>query len=163
MSFSERQQVNFRKLEHVAWTKHCEANGIEMGPKKDRAVYTELFNAWHREQLMKAVGKDSTTMCDRKRDFIPVMAHFEELADTGFYWRFKTFDDSERRVIHAIKEVCHAADFSEDYARGIARQALRRDDTPLLESLNPAQLITVLRALKIHAKRNVKQTAEEPF
>ncbi len=80
MSFSHAQQRIYGALVHKAWLLHCEADGIETGPCKNREEYVAAHDSWYAEQLAGGLGAGATAILNNKRDFERAMAHFERVA-----------------------------------------------------------------------------------
>jgi len=129
-----------------AWEATCKANS---GTVRDR-VAREL---WYRGELIECLGKDSTKTASQTRDFERVMSHFEAILGDSIYWQMQAFRGDAKRIVHEISAICENSGLDEDYLRGIARQALRFEAPPQLIDLSPDQLLIILRAARIHARR----------
>ena len=143
------QQGLFRPLVERAWQSHCRLQGLPAGDKTAR-------REWYETQLLEACEVRSSSDLDPKRDFEAAMEHFEALVGDSIYWAMRRHGGDARRIAWQIRDLCRAHDIDERYMRGIARQALRLGaDAPLPEllTLAPADLVTIIRALRIHLRR----------
>lgn len=146
MAFSRAQQiVHFRPMVADAWRAHCAAT---LGPKDTKAK-----DLWYRAVLRETVNKSSTKDCDPRGDFEHLMARFEEIAGNGITWQLKLEGGTKRRIIHKIHAICAENHLEENYVRRIARQELRLQTLPLLERLETAQLLTLLKMLRCECAR----------
>jgi hypothetical protein len=75
-----------------------------------------------------------------------------------FYWQLRCHGDSARRVLFKIRALCREHDWDDDYIAGIARQM---QFTGPVDSLAVTQLLKILAALKIHARRLAPAAARE--
>jgi hypothetical protein len=153
MAFSPTQQRMYRIMVQSAWTRHCSRNAM---PVKDLVAK----DTWIRDELEQAVGKRSTTACNKTRDFETAMAHFEAICGDDIHWQWQLFRGDAKRVIHNLNELATGHDIDEDYLRRIARNALKRDHLPDLHELPPEDLLTILRAVKIHVRRRLLRDDE---
>lgn len=110
---------------------------------------------WRKARLLEWFGTESTKELSPTDDFEFAMMKFEEIAGGGIRWRMKYASGPARRWTHKIRATCAELDLEEDYARRIARQALKLPTLPLFEELSPRQLQTVLRVIKAQGKRMV--------
>ena len=140
--FTPGQQKRYRPLVDAAWISQAEANGLE---KKDKP--TRL--AWYQSELKKSIGLDSTVNADPGFDFDIAIAHFEGLADAGFYWRGRL----RKSLFDRIVKVSRHKTATPEYCEAIIKQARHLDYTPRLESLNKDELILIIRALKQSDRR----------
>lgn len=159
MKWTPKQQGIYRRLVSGAWKKNALAHGIA---EKDKAEKER----WYRRMLHAELSVWTTKELGQN-DFAKACAAFEAIIGDSYYWTLRalggTDAERKRRLLHQIAEECRKADVDEDYARGIARQSLQSDTTPLLEQLTPEQLATVLIALKIHVRRmGPEHDAAEP-
>jgi hypothetical protein len=152
MSFSKKQQGQYRPLVLKAWQAHCKANALALNHPSKRA--------WYEAELMTATGKSSTAACDAKRDFEQAMAHFEGLCGDSIYWNTRIYGADARRILHEVQTLCRDYDVPEQYLREIARRTLRRDLPPDLAELEYSELVNIVISLKRHVRRHL---AEEPF
>ncbi len=154
-------QMKFRGLVAKAWDKEVATHNWKFAAPKIRNAAKD---AWYRSKLLERFGVESTKQIDTYDHFAALCALFEEICGDSIYWQLRAMGgkvaEQRRRLIHEIKEVCDRHDLDENYARGIARQSLQSETTPLLDQLQPAQLLTVLKALKTHAKRQQEGAAQ---
>lgn len=146
MGFTKRQQGIYRSLVEKAWRRHAQENGLEKG---DRLAKEHFYRA----TLHAELGVWTTKELSSSKHFAGACAAFEAIVGDSCYWGLRAHNESSRALIHAVQTVCNEYDLAEEYARGVARQALRLDSLPMLEQLQPAQLVIVLRALRIHVRR----------
>jgi len=137
-----------------AWAIHCRDTSQD---RSDRAAR----DAWYRAELIECLGKDSTKTASATRDFEAAMAHFESIFGDSIYWQMAQFRGDARRVLHELDAICERHNIDEDYLRRIARVALKFDAPPQLIDLTPDQLLIILRAARIHARRQ-KRSASTP-
>lgn len=138
MAFTTPQQIVFRKLVAAAWAVVCQT---ELVSPKDKAAKEE----WYRRQLHKAVGVDSTTKCSHRSDFVPAMAHFEQIVGADIYWQTRLQGDDVRRRQFALNRLMTDRNIEQEYVVGIARQMF---DTNNLAKLDARQVEAVITALK---------------
>jgi len=155
MSFSRAQQGIFRPLLQRAWEVHCRRNA---GCASDRAAR----DIWYRGELLAEFGVDSTRDMTQTRDFEQVMAHFESITGDSLTWGLRIFDGDSRRILHEVDKITKKHGWDGDYLRRIARQALRRNDLPELHTLPREELLVIVRAAKIHAKRRKDKVRDLP-
>ncbi len=164
MSFSRGQHAfHFRPLVAKAWAAHCRATMPPPALAEALERDNRAKDKWYRANLHEACGVYTSVELNQKDDFERAMAHFEAICGDDFTWQLKLLKGDARRALHEIQAVCREADFDEDYAAGIARQALGLDTRPLLENLKAPKLVVVLRALKIQARRCVRAEEAQPF
>jgi hypothetical protein len=149
-----RQQGIFRTLVKRAWEKAVAAHGWKFAnATQERAAK----DAWYRSQLHDELGVFTTKQLSAHDDYAKLCAVFEALVGDSIYWQLRAHGgkdaEQRRRLLHAIKDLCAQHDLDENYARGIARQSLKAESTPLLDTLSPGQLLAVLQALKMHVRR----------
>ena len=152
MSFSPRQQPEFRRLVESAWQAHCRTEGSAPADKVAR-------RAWYEEELEHATGKRTTTECGGGRDYEDAMAHFEELAGDGIEWQLRRHDGDARRIIFQIGQISAEHGVDHRYIQGVARQMLRREDLPSLHDLPPEILVNILGNVSRHVRRQKKAAA----
>jgi len=162
MPWTPRQQGPFRLLVVKAWKAHCAAQGAAgealVADKAQR-------DAWYREQLMAAIGVQTTTNAHAARDYARAMAHFESFVGDSIYWQMRAGDDHKRRAEYALRQLMREHDIDEPYVAGIARQMFDR----ALSHLNGTQIVRVTIALRTYLARQVPAPAasgsevEEPF
>jgi hypothetical protein len=151
MSFSPRQQPEFRRLVEAAWQAHCRAEATAADDKVAR-------RAWYEEELEGATGKRTTKECGGGRDYEAAMAHFEELSGDGIEWQLRQHDGDARRIIFQIGQISAEHGVDHRYIQGVARQMLQRDELPSLHDLSPAILVNILGNLSRHVRRQKKAT-----
>ena len=143
------QQGLFRPLVSRAWQSHCRRHGLDAA---DRTAQ----RAWYETQLLEACEVRSSSDLDQKRDFEAAMEHFEAIVGDSIYWAMRRHRGDARRIAFQIRGLCEEHEIDESYMRGIARQALHLGHDaalPELGTLTPEELITIIRALKIHLRR----------
>ena len=150
MSFSRAQQGQFRPLVEQAWYFDCKRTKRDPLDKAGRRF-------WYEEELMEATGKHSTAECDQKRDYEDAMAHFEAIVGASIYWQMRRLSGDRRRILHEVQQLAQKFDCDDDYMRGIARQALKRETIPEWRDLGPEDLLCILRALKIQVRRQERR------
>lgn len=146
MGFSKRQQGIYRGLVEKAWRRHAQENRLDAN---DRLAKEHFYRA----TLHAELGVWTTKELSSSKHFATACAAFEAIVGDSVYWGLKAHNESARAMIYAVNRLCQEYDLDESYARGIARQALALETLPLLEQMEPAQLVTVLRALRIHVRR----------
>jgi hypothetical protein len=157
MSFSRAQHIaHFRPMVGRAWAPTRARLMMQALPAGEIA---RRRRAWYERELQAKFGVTSTNDLNPKKDFEEAMAHFEAIAGDSIEWQLKLFSGDARRVLHEIRDLCRNFDLDESYARGIARQALQLDALPDIGALDAKSLVTVLRALKIHAARDTEGKA----
>jgi hypothetical protein len=159
MTWTPKQQGIYRRLVTAAWKKHAGGNGIA---EKDKPAKER----WYRKQLHAELGVWTTKELSQN-DFAKACATFEAIIGESIYWATRALGGKEserkRRALHAIREQCRKADIEEDYARGIARQALKRDTLPWLDDLTADELITLMQLIKYNARQmQPEHDAAEP-
>ena len=152
MSFSPRQQGKVRPLVTAAWRAICKANNQPVKDPTERDL-------WYRAELLEAIGKDSTKTAGQTRDFERCMAHFEAIVGDSIYWQMAQFRGDARRILHEIDAICEKHKIDEDYLRRIARVALKFEAPPQLIDLTPDQLLIIVRAARIHARRKSRSAS----
>lgn len=141
MPFTRAQQPAFRQLVARAAT----ACSIPSDSAARRP--------WYEAELMAATGHASTRECNRTTDYDAAMAHFEALVGDDITWQLRAAHGGRVRIMHGIDRALRRLDLPPAYADAIAVQALGLSPLPPLDSLDERQLLTILRALKIHAAR----------
>ncbi|EDY16723.1 hypothetical protein CfE428DRAFT_5836 [Chthoniobacter flavus Ellin428] len=101
MSFSRRQQPEFRVLVPLAWVAHCRREGLARTLKVDRD--------WYERELCVATGQASTKECNAGRDYDLAMAHFEGLAGVGIKWQMRVYSGDVTRMMHCLRSELGAA------------------------------------------------------
>lgn len=154
MSFSPRQQPEFRTLVKAAWQVHCRAEGMNPEAKTPE-------RAWYEGELFAATGKYSTKECGGGRDYDLAMAHFEVLAGDGIKWQMRLFGGDARRIIHQLGEISAEHDLDEQYLRGVARRMLKTEVLPELHQMPREVLVSILGEVKRHVRRRLKREKVE--
>ncbi len=98
--------------------------------------------------------------------FARVMAALQMVAGDGIDWIIKADAAKPAELLHHVRGMLAGMGIAEDYARGIARNALRLQALPQLDELASHQLSLVVKILygqgnRIWAAQNRSQ--EEPF
>lgn len=149
MIWTNRQQAIYRRLVAVAWKKYAQANSVD---EKNKAAKERWYRAALHAELSVWTTKEL-----RQNDFAKACATFETLIGESIYWTTRALGGKEgerkRRALHAIKELCQQADLAEDYARGIARRALKRETLPWLDDLTADELISVMQLIKYNVRQ----------
>jgi hypothetical protein len=165
MSFSRAQHItHYRPMVDRAWKRLYDSSPAlqDLAPPQRKVARRE----WYERELAAATGKKSSEQCNAGKDFEKAMAHFEAIAGDSIEWQLKLYTGDARRILHEIRDLVRHHDLDEDYARGIARQALKLDALPDITELDAKDLVVVLRALKIQVARPRQSTAparELPF
>jgi hypothetical protein len=131
-----------------------------LNPKDRKAL-----DLWIRTELHEWCGVWSTNELNPHEDFEFVMARLEEMIGGDIYWQMRYKNGSARRLIHRLTQICRERDIDEDYARGVARNALGLETLPLFEEMSPKQLRTLVQIFSKQAGRIATCAAEsnEPF
>ena len=140
--FTPGQQSKYRPLVTEAWRNHRDANGID---PKDKVAREN----WYQRELKNCIGLTTTTQADPGFDFDIAIAHFEGLADAGFYWRGRL----RQSLFERLKKVSRHKTATPEYCEALIKHARKLHYTPKLETLNKNDLILILRALKLDAAR----------
>ena len=141
VQLSEDQTRQFWKLFSLAWLAYCACEKI-------RASNSIAKEKWRHEQLHAVCGVYSLKQIPRAGpQFVKIMAHLEVIARSGIFWQLRVHGADTRHLVHTIRTFCQQHDLDEDYARGIAQKALRREELPDLENLSAAQLCEFARLL----------------
>jgi hypothetical protein len=143
MPFSNLQQ---RRHYRPTIARAAAKAGVEV---RDKAA----LDAFVRGNLHEWLGVYSTKELNAGPDFTFVMMKYEQLLGDGYRWRLQYENQHVNGQVHKIREICRELDLEEDYARGVARQALGLGRLPLFPELSPRQLQTVLRVLKAQGSR----------
>lgn len=155
MPWTPRQQGPFRLLVVRAWKAYCAAQGAAgealVGDKGQR-------DAWYREQLLAAIGVETTTKAHAARDYARAMAHFESFVGDSIYWQMRAGEDHKRRAEYALRQLMREHDIDEAYVAGIARQMFGR----ALSNLTGTQIVRVTIALRTHLKRQAPVNSAAP-
>jgi hypothetical protein len=157
MSFSPRQQGEFRVLVAKAFARACHREEFA----REAGLGGPAFKrAWYEGELEQSTGKRSSTACNAGRDYEAAMAHFERLADDGsFAWQLKGAQGDATRILHVIREKMGEFELSEGYMLGIAQQELGfRPES--LHALKPAMLMKILRRLLMQLQRQKRRGQE---
>lgn len=148
----------------AAWVAHCREDGIVPVPgKPDRD--------WYEQELFYAVGKTSTTECDRGRDYDRVMAHFEGLGRTGIKWQMKVHGGDFVRMQHELRKAVGAAadGVTEEYLRAVVRRMRTRvgrpvpAELPALKDVSKPELIAAMGEIKRALRREGKLPSGLPL
>lgn len=129
----------------LAWIAECKRLDRPSGDKI-------AHRTWYEAELAAATGKSSTSECDAKGDYEDAMAHFEAIVGASIYWQLRRARGDARRILHEVQKLAADFDCSDEYMLGIARRSLRREEVSW-EHLEPEELLTILRALKIQVRR----------
>jgi hypothetical protein len=157
MSFSPAQQGLFRPMVAAAWAVTAPANGCD---PKDKAQREE----WYRAELERAIGATTTKDCNATRDFETLMAHFEAIGGAGFYWNLRIHKGNARRVLHELRQLAAAHNYSEEYLQEIARRATRKETLPDIADLTAEDLLKVFYSLRKQTRRLKRSgNVEQPF
>jgi hypothetical protein len=157
MGFSRSQQGLFRPMITKAWEIHCEKNGLD---KKDKPAK----DRWYRNELLVAIGIESTSDAHPGRDFETCMAHFETICGDSVHWNMRVFKGDAARIIFSIGQICKKHTISEPYVLGTARKMLQRPGLQSLAEVERSEDLARVRvALLMHAKRMARaKLLQEP-
>lgn len=151
MSFSRKQNAHYRPLVARAWIAECHHSG--QAPNDKAAC-----DAWYRRQLHEAGNWDSTTECDKVKDFDAVMLHFAILANDEHWINKIAFADNQR-LIYIIEQRLQMIGHLEgttltwSYAQSIYRHMQLPAQ---IQDCPPQLLWKVLQALDTHYRRLLK-------
>lgn len=156
MPFTKQQQGKYRPIVERAWQTHARESGID--PKSPAAR-----RSWYENELLAAVGLNSTVALDQGRDFDQAIAHFEAIADDGeTYWQNKVESGDLRRILWTVfkkeRPEIEGTRIDADYIGELASQMFRSKNPPPLRTLKKSQLTAITRALIIHRKRVEKRS-----
>lgn len=149
MSLTVPQQRRFRLWVAEAWRSHARAHALD---PKDAAAKDK----WYRAELRDAVGKESTTQCNHTSDFDKLKYHFGALC-SDFDAVYDKESANARRILWVLEQYAKGHNIDEDYLRRIARQTRQSAELPRLRDLSATELLTILRAAKIHLRRRLHQ------
>lgn len=170
MSTRRRSLMNLTIAQEGAlWpmlTNAC-ATAASLGLCEDSAKGKEV---WRRNHLAREAGIESLKHIPRGgKVFAKVMAALQVVVGDGIEWIIKADSCKPHELIYHAQQMLRRLQIPEDYACGVARNALKLTGETALEDLEPEQLDRVIKIFYAQGKRIAeaakpkRETGGDPF